>query len=207
MAGFASRSRRLRLLRAVQPWGLLLRKGVTADGVWVRHDAGTGLPKPGRKYFNPLCPERTGPMGSFHPPPTHWDPLRGWFLGLLVSWGCCRARGRLGVLWCAASAGQDAGQGSGLATSHLGEPKSLFSLKHPRSNPILPGGRTPEAGEAEEHLQVQKVELPDRWTGKKVLHTPRGGLQDSKGCFGVCSLPINPKDAGRAGTALLLEQG
>lgn len=41
-----------------------------------------------------------------------------------------------------------------------------------------------------EHLQVQKVELPSKCTGKKTPASSLGGLQDPEGCFGVCSLPI-----------------
>lgn len=62
-----------------------------------------------------------------------------------------------------------------------------------------------------EHLQVRKVELPGQCTAKNLLQTPQGSLQDSKGCFGVCSLPIKPQgcrqgwDRAAAGAGMMPE--
>lgn len=148
-----------------------------------------------------FAPRPQNPQSSFTPTLAHWDPPPGLVFGaphlLGVLQGSRRVRGHF---WCATSPGQDVGKCSGLETYQLREglkPKSLFScteqpqsLKHPMGNPILPGGCTPEAGDAMEHLQVQKVELPSKCTGKKTPASSPGGLQDPEGCFGVCSLPI-----------------
>lgn len=67
VAGFGSGSCRLRLLWAVHV-GPLLRNGVTASGVWVRHgllqdmqDLFKEPPEMGRECFNPLSQENRTP--------------------------------------------------------------------------------------------------------------------------------------------------
>lgn len=51
-----------------------------------------------------------------------------------------------------------------------------------------------------EHLQVLRMELSTQCVGENLMQTPPGGLQDPKGCFGVCSCLECPKDAGKAGS-------
>lgn len=146
-----------------------------------------------------FAPRQQDPQSPFTPTLAHWDPPR---VGV---WGCSSLGGAAGLKvgqgapWCATSPGHDVGKCSGLQTYQLREglkPKLLFScteqpqsLKHPMGNPILPGGCTPEAGEAMEHLQVQKVELPSKCTGKNLLQAPWEVYKTLRDALGFAPCP------------------
>lgn len=92
----------------------------------------------------------------------------------------------------------------GLETSQLREElkpnPSLVSLaqspKHPTGSPVLPCGRRSCGSSPGVENGVTHSVCGEKPHEK----TPPGGLQDPKGCFGLCSCLEFPKDAGRAGS-------